>query len=62
VECDVGMFRKIPAIQAYIESRRHKALQIKIHKLMIDYSQTSPANFVTVVIVDFIFVSLLSRI
>jgi hypothetical protein len=36
VECDVGMFRKIPAIQAYIQPRRHKTLQIKRKKLLTE--------------------------
>jgi len=39
LECDVEMFRKIPPIQAKIQLSRHKALQIKRHKLLIDRSQ-----------------------
>ena len=41
VECDVGMFSKIPPIHSYIQPRKHMALQVKRHKLLIDRNQTS---------------------
>ena len=40
MECDVGMLSKIPPVQSYIQPRRHKALQIKRHKLLTDRCQT----------------------
>jgi hypothetical protein len=40
VECNVGMFMKIPAIRSYIQLRRPKVLLINGHKLLIDRSQT----------------------
>ena len=40
VECNVGMFRKIPPIKASIQPRKYKALHIKSHKLLIVRSET----------------------
>ena len=34
------MYRKIPPIEIHIQQRRHKALQIKRNKLLIDRNQT----------------------
>jgi len=40
VECVVRMHSKIHPIKSYIQPRRHKNLQIKRRKLLIDRSQT----------------------
>ena len=40
VQCDLGTFSKVPLVQAYIQLTKHKALQIKRHKLLIDHGQT----------------------
>jgi len=40
VEWDVGMSSKIPPTRDYIQPRRHKSLQIRGNKLLIDRSQT----------------------
>jgi hypothetical protein len=51
VECDVGIFGKISPIQAYIQLRRHKAIETKVRNVLTDRSQTSSANFAIVLIV-----------